>query len=122
VSARLTPRGMSVLAAGAALAGAGVGVWLSPTRATVERSAYDVCVEAAMSAPGYAVEVCEPLGPWTTEIGRRESAREDSWDAADEPQEDEPGWDCRVHGNRDCGPHAGCTVTGNLIDCREVTP
>lgn len=74
-----------MLAAGAALAGAGIGVWLSPARAAVERSAYDVCIEASMSAPGYAVEVCEPLAPWWVE-----------------PLEDEPGWDCRLHGNRSC--------------------
>lgn len=36
------------------------------------------------------------------------------------PREDDPGFDCRLHGNRTCGPGAahaaGCYVAGALVD------
>lgn len=93
---RLTPRGMTALAASAALAGAGIGAWLSPTRASEPRAPYAVCVEAANAAP-YAVEVCEPLA-FDGEAARQESARED--DPFDE---------------------LGCVRLGlNTFDCREI--
>ena len=34
----------------------------------------------------------------------RIEARTDPWDPATEPAEDDPAFDCRIHGNRICGP------------------